>query len=468
MPRSSPLSRRGKAPGSPRRLCLISLGCSKNLVDSEVLAGFAAEAGYELTDRPSGSDVTVINTCAFIDDAVRESMEELRRLERLRLSGRIGKLVLAGCLPKRHPDILAQVTALDHLIGPGDLPALRDILSGNSAERIEVGRSRFLMNADTPRRLSTPPHMAYVKVSEGCSMACSFCTIPSIRGRQASRSMTDLVREVGRLLDQGVKEINLVGQNVTAYGRDRRDGANLPRLLSRLNDLPGDHWIRLHYLYPGMIGDDLLEIIGGSRVILPYFDLPIQHIDDGVLKRMRRRDTERSTRATIETIRSRAPGSTLRTTVIAGFPGETDAAFERLLRFVEEGSFDHLGVFAYSPEEGTPAAGLPDPVPAEAAAERRQRIMEAQRNVSRRRLKAKVGRIERMLVEGLSSESDLLLSGRLASQAAEVDGVTYLVDGDAAAGGFVQVKITRAHDYDLEAKVRSVRAGRRPPRPTPD
>ncbi len=434
------------------RVHFVSLGCPKNRVDTEVLLGLSERAGWRMEPTPERADVIVVNTCAFILPAREESIETILEMAEHK-RGRCKKLIVAGCLAQRYAEELArELPEVDHFIGTGALAALPEMLGeGESgrARRIAVEGRSFLMRHDTPRRLSTPPWTAYVKLSEGCSNACAFCAIPGIRGPQVSRSMEDIRKEARGLLDAGVVELNLIGQNTSAYGRDRSDGASLAGLLRQPEFRSGRHWTRVHYLYPHDVQDELLDAMGESETVLPYFDLPVQHIDGRVLKSMGRKDDEASTWRVLERIRARFPDAVLRTAVIVGFPTETEAAFRRLLDFVKEGRFDRLGVFAYSPEEGTAAWKRGDPVP-EAEKERRlAAIMEAQREVSAGRLAALKGRVLSVLVEGPAAESELLLCGRAWGQAPEIDGATYITNGEAAPGRIVPLKVTDTHDYDL-------------------
>ncbi|RJO64384.1 MAG: 30S ribosomal protein S12 methylthiotransferase RimO [Myxococcales bacterium] len=437
-----------------RRLYVVSLGCDKNLVDSEVLMGVAERAGCVLTADPEDADVILVNTCAFIGPAKEESIDAILDVARYKKEGRCRMLVVAGCLAQRYPDELAEeLPEVDHFLGTGDLLSFSQLLAPSAAPRLTIGRPRYLLDADAPRVAATPFYTANVKVSEGCSSGCSFCIIPKLRGSQRSRPIDDLAAEVRRLKQRGVSEICLIGQDVSAYGLDRKDGTTLARLLREPELAQGDHWLRLHYLYPRRVDGELLDAIGEGEAILPYFDMPVQHIDDAILRAMERRDDEASTRLAVERIRARFPNGALRTTVIVGFPGETEDRFGRLLDFVAEGHFDRLGAFAYSPEDGTRAARLWGRAPEEVVQERLARLMETQREVSRRRLETLVGQTVDVLVEGPSEESELLFAGRMWSQARGIDGVAYLVEGKAEVGRIVPVRITEAHDHDVVGRI---------------
>jgi len=431
---------------------LASFGCDKNLVDSELMLGMAVSEGWASTVEPRKADVILVNTCSFINDAREESVDAI--LELAQYKRKSTRLVVAGCLAQRYPKELAkELPEVDHFIGTGELPYLKDILGGVKPQRVKVGRPEFLPDADTPRVLSTPPYTAFVKISEGCSSACSYCVIPQLRGPQKSRPISDIAREAERLLESGVMELNLVGQNLGTYGDDLKDGSNLAALLRHPTLARGRHWVRLLYLYPQRINSELLDAIAESETMLPYFDLPIQHIDSAILKAMHRPDSEKSTRAVIETIRRRFPDAALRTSLIVGFPGESEKQFNRLLEFVREGHFDRLGAFAYSQEEHTAAAVMPDQVPEEQKQERLKQIMEAQREVSREKLSAMRGKLLEVLVEGVSEESEYLIEARAWNQAPGVDGSTYIVEGEAETGSIAPLRIKDTHDYDIFGRV---------------
>lgn len=438
------------------RVHFVSLGCPKNLVDSEVMLGALTQGGADIVPDVDGADVAVVNTCAFIEQSKKESVDAILELAKRKAEGKLGKLVVTGCLSQRYPEELAkELGEVDHFLGTGDLLKITDAVMGDGADRNLVGRPRYVPDHATPRVRATPKWTAYVKVTEGCSEKCSFCIIPQLRGAQKSRTIDDLEAEVRALVAEGVVEINLVGQNVSRYGSDLKDGTNLAGLMRRLSGVPGARWIRLHYLYPHYVTDELLEVVASAPNIVPYVDMPIQHIDDAVLTAMRRIDDGAATRRVVEAIRNRIPDVTLRTTVIVGHPGETEAGFKNLLAYVNEGWFDRLGAFGYSREDGTKAALFENQNARRTVERRRKALMEAQLEVSRQRLKARVGRHEEVLVEGVSGESDLLTQGRTRGQApGEIDGVTYITDAPAGLltpGRLVRAKVKRAHDHDLEA-----------------
>ncbi len=443
---------------SRRTVHFVSLGCPKNQVDTEAMAGVARDEGYELTADPGDADVLVVNTCGFIEPAKEESVDTILELARIKAARPGVRLVVAGCLSQRHgPELADELPEVDHLLGSADVPRFRDVLAGR-APRLAVsplGRRSYLVDHTAPRLRSGPAHRAHVKIAEGCDRPCGFCIIPALRGPQRSRPIPSVVEEVVRLCDEGVREVCLVAQDLTRYGADLEPKVTLEHLLDALARIEDLRWIRLHYAYPSAVTEGLAERIAGIERIAPYLDVPIQHIDDGVLRAMRRGYGERRVRRTIEDLRRAAEAAGrrvfLRTTVLVGHPGETDAAFARLRDFVAEGHFDHLGVFPWSREAGTPSAMLPGRVPDATARARAEEILAIQAEVSRRRNAELVGRTLEVVVDGPSDESEHVLEGRHAGQAPEVDGKVLLVDGTAPAGTFVQVKAIAADTYDLVA-----------------
>ena len=433
-----------------KQVHFVSLGCAKNLVDTEVLMGFAKRNGWGLCASPEEADIIVVNTCSFIAPAKEESIEVILEMAGYKDFGRPKKIVVAGCLAQRYPDDLStELPEADHFIGTGDLPLFEELLRGTGLPRINVGRPDFLMDARTPRGQATAFHTVNVKLSEGCSNGCSFCVIPRLRGRLRSRPIPDILEEIRRFKASGAVEFNLIGQNLTAYGDDLGDGSSLAVLLREPEIASGDHWLRLHYLYPKRVDRKLLQAISEAESVLPYIDMPLQHIDGDILSAMGRSDDENSTRSAVEGIREIMPEAVLRTSMIVGFPGESEKKFEKLIDFVEESRFDRLGVFAYSREEGARAASLPDQIGEEEKDRRLGEIMSVQRSISREKLKSLRGKTVEVLVEGVSEESELLLAGRYWGQAMDIDGVTYLSEGTAKPGEIIPVEITDSHDYDL-------------------
>jgi ribosomal protein S12 methylthiotransferase len=438
---------------SKHTVSLVSLGCPKNLVDAEVMLGHLPPDRYQIVTDEAQAEIIIVNTCAFIREAKEESVDTILEVADQKSSGRCKLLVVSGCLSQRYQEELAaELPEVDLFVGTADAPRIVELLDqglAGKAPRRAIGLPDFLYDHTTPRALSSPFYTAYVKIAEGCANHCSYCVIPSIRGTLRSRSLASVVAEVENLVQGGVKEINLIAQDVTAFGADRDDGANLVDLLEQLVKVDGLHWLRLLYAYPDGISDALLELMAREPKICRYLDVPIQHIDDQMLMAMNRRIDGAGIRSLIERIRSFLPDVTLRTSLIVGFPGETDDQFRRLLAFVEEGHFERLGVFRYSREEGTPAAALPEQVPERVQLARYRRLMKAQSRVSFRKNRALVGRVEPVLVEGVSEESELLLKGRSVRQAPDVDGLVYINAGQANVGDIVQLKITDSSEYDL-------------------
>ena len=437
--------------------CLVSLGCPKNLVDSEVILGLLSREGYLLTTDPSRADVLIVNTCSFIEDATREAVETVLQLSSLKKEGRCRLFVVAGCLPQRYGEVLErELPEVDLFVGTGAFQQLPLLLSHKPKQKTFLPKPTFLYNEETPRILSTPPFIAYLKIAEGCSNACTFCTVPKIRGRYRSRKPRSVLEEARRLADQGVQELILVAQDTTAYGRDLRDGTNLEKLLKNLVKVDGLRWIRVLYSYPKAdhFTDRLLELMAQENKVCPYLDLPIQHIDDEILRRMGRRARDAEIRSLLRKIRIFLPEISLRTSLIVGFPGEKESQFKALLAFVEEVQFDHLGAFKYSPEEGTPASRLPHRVPERVKGERLRTLMEVQKKISLKKYQKMVGQRRVVLVEGPQRKQGVL-RGRLQSQAPEIDGSVFL-DGKAQPGDWVEARITQALPYDLVGQIERV------------
>ena len=432
---------------------LVSLGCPKNLVDAEVMLGHLPADRYSIITDESLAEVIIVNTCAFIREAKEESVDTILEVADRKTTGRCKLLVVSGCLSQRYQEELAaELPEVDLFVGTADAPRIVELLDQRlqgQGPRQSIGLPDFLYDHTTPRALSSPYYTAYVKIAEGCANHCSYCVIPSIRGTLRSRSIPSLVAEVETLVAGGVKEINLIAQDVTAFGADRDDGANLVELLEQLVKIDGLHWLRLLYAYPDGINDSLLELMAREPKICRYLDVPIQHIDDRVLTAMNRRVDAAGIRALLGRIRHFLPDVTLRTSLIVGFPGESDDQFRRLLAFVEEGHFERLGVFRYSREEGTPAAAMAEQVPARVRQARYRRLMKAQSRVSFRKNRALIGQIEPVLVEGYSEETELLLKGRSVRQAPDVDGQVYITAGQANIGDIVRLRITDSTEYDL-------------------
>jgi len=436
-----------------RTIHLVALGCPKNRVDTEVLAGIAAERGLAIVGEPEAADAIVVATCGFIESAREESIQALLELARFKETGRCRLLVAASCLAQRYGDELArELPEVDAFIGTGDLERLGDAVDG-TAPRVSVGRAAsFVQAPGTPRFVEPGAASAYVKIADGCSRKCAFCAIPQIKGRARSRPVDEIADEVRDLARAGIREINLVSQDTSAYGRDlarRADLATLARELDRIDDL---EWIRLLYLYPDGVSDDLLEAIRDGDRLLPYLDVPIQHATTTMLRRMKRGHGVATLRRLIDRIKRVLGDPVLRTAVLVGHPGETSADFEELIAFVKWARFDHLGAFRYSDEEGTPAHGAGPTVAPRDSYNRLRRVMAVQRRVSRERNRRLRGRLLTVLVEGPADEEGYVLKGRYYGQAPEVDGSTYLVSCRASGGDFVPARVTRTGDFDIVAE----------------
>jgi ribosomal protein S12 methylthiotransferase len=471
---------------------MVSLGCPKNLVDSEVMLGLAQKAGHQLTRDAADADVLVVNTCAFIDKAKQESIDAILEMAEHKTSGRCQRLVVTGCMGERYRDELkAQIPEIDAVLGTGEVPEIVAALGdepakagphdtgphviqllrangepvGTRDQRLETrDLPTYIYDAETPRLLATPRHYAYVKIAEGCDYKCAFCIIPTLRGHYRSRSEASIVREAETLAAQGVREILLISQDTSFYGNDRGERGALARLLRALNRVDGLEWIRMLYLYPTTIGDEVLEAMAESEKVCKYIDLPLQHASDAVLKRMKRPGTHASYERLLDRIRRRLPGVTLRTTFIVGFPGETPDDFQALERFVTGVGFDHVGVFTYSHEEGTSAHGLTDDVPATTKRQRQARLMRVQKKVVARAQQARVGQRVRVMVDGPSAEHELVLRGRTEGQAPDIDPLVYLTDCDPAEltpGTLVDGEIVGSRDYDLLVRPFSAEASAR-------
>lgn len=446
-----------------QKFSMVSLGCARNLVDSEVMAGLLQQSEYEMVPDPADADIVLVNTCGFIDAAKEESIDAIVGIGRLKEEGRLRTLVVAGCLSQRYPDeLVREFPEVDFFIGTGEVPRIVDILRHHEADknrRLYIGVPRYLYDHATPRVRSTPSYTTFLKVSEGCDHKCAFCIIPQLRGPHRSRSVESIVKEATLLARGGVKEINLIAQDLTAYGRDRRDGTTLYALLRAMARIPEVFWIRLLYAYPNFLDEPLLELINENEKICKYIDIPFQHISSRILKSMRRGKSGSAVREAVRKLREAIPGITLRTSLIVGFPGETDEDFTELVDFVHEARFDRLGVFKYSTEEGTAAALMEDYVPEDEKERRWQEIMEAQARISREKNEALIGTMQRVIIDGYDPENGKL-AGRTQAHAPEVDGLVYLAHDGArrnpplvGPGDIVNVKITEALDYDLIGEI---------------
>jgi ribosomal protein S12 methylthiotransferase len=474
------------------KIGLISLGCPKNLVDSEVMLGLAQGHGHELTRDAADADVLVVNTCAFIDNAKQESIDTILEMAEQKKTGRCTKLIVTGCMAERYRnELLEQIPEIDAVLGTGEVPEIVNVLDthgppGRAAGAMPIPLLRsdgstvgpqvalasgrgvhdalptYLYDADTPRLLATPRHYAYIKIAEGCDYACAFCIIPTLRGHYRSRPADSIVREAERLAAGGVKELLLISQDTTFYGVDRGERGALAALLRRLNRIDGLEWIRLLYLYPTTIGEDVIDAIGESEKVCRYIDLPLQHASDAVLRRMKRPGSRASYVRLLDRIRTRLPGVTLRTTLIVGFPGETSGDFKVLQDFIGEVEFDHVGVFTYSHEDGTSAYALADDVAADVKRDRQRRLMSQQKQIVIRAQRRLIGERIRLVVDGPAAEHELVLRARSAGQAPEIDPQIYLTECDPSefsTGQFIEAEITGSQGYDLLARPLSVSVG---------
>jgi ribosomal protein S12 methylthiotransferase len=443
------------------RVYMHTLGCPKNRVDSEVMLGTLAQAGYRLVQEPAQAEVIVVNTCGFIESAKVESVDAIVELAEHKRAGRCRKLVVTGCLVQRHAEELArELPEVDHFLGTGAYADVAAIVSDAQAKRLVVPDPDFVHSASTPRVNSLASHTAYLKISEGCDNACAFCIIPKLRGPQRSRPVEDVVAEAEALARQGTIELSLVAQDLTAYGYDLPGRPRLHELLRALSRVDGIRWIRCHYAYPRDVPDALVEVIADEPKIVKYLDMPLQHSSDRLLRAMKRGRDSVFLRELLARLRAGIPGLALRTSLIVGLPGETEADFEDLLRFVEESRFERLGVFEFSPEEGTPAAEMARQVPDAVKRARFEQVMELQQGISRAHQRAMIGRRLEVLVEGASEETEHLLAGRHSQQAPEIDGLTYVNDGVAYPGEIVTVEVTDASAYDLVGRVVAREPGR--------
>ena len=418
------------------------------------MLGRLRAGGYEVVADARRAETIVVNTCGFIDRAKQESIDTILEMAREKDAGHARRLVVTGCLTQRYDaEIRREIPEIDATLGTNQVDDILRAVSGEATATDAAEAPSWVYDHTTPRVLSTPPWMAYVKISEGCDYTCSFCIIPSLRGRHRSRNVEDILAEARALAAQGVRELVLVAQDSTRYGLDHglRDG--LAYLLRRLGRVDGIRWIRVMYAYPATLTDGILDAMASEEKVVKYVDIPLQHASESVLKRMKRPTGKGNLRGMIDRIRQRVPGVAIRTSFIVGFPGESDAEFAELRGFVEEQEFDNVGVFTFSDEEGTSSFDLPGRVPQGVKERRKKALMAAQKKVSLRRNRRRVGERVEVLVEGAHPDTDLLLRGRLAAQAPDIDGMVILNDGTAPAGSFVTAEITGAHPYDLVARI---------------
>ena len=435
-------------------ISFISLGCAKNLVNAEQMMALVKNAGYAVTGEPAGSDIVVINTCGFIDSAKEEAIDTILEMAALKAEGRLGKIVVTGCLPQRYRDeLLEELPEVDGILGTGSytdiVPALEAVMEGD--QPTFFGDIDHTIE-DGPRLVSTPAYTAYLKIAEGCDNRCSYCVIPSLRGRYRSREFDSLLTEAKGLADSGVRELIVVAQDITRYGTDLYGRRRLGELLVELCRLPF-HWVRLHYLYPDELDDDLIDVIARERKIVKYLDIPLQHINDGLLKAMNRRGTKAEIITLLDKLRKKIPGVVIRTSLICGLPGEGEAEFEELCAFLKEVRLERAGVFRFSPEEGTPAAEMPDQVDEETAQRRTELLVDLQSRMMDRYNEDRLGAVMEVLCEGFDSAAGCY-AGRTYADSPDIDGKVYFTAaGLIPAGEFVHVRITGVSDGDLTGEV---------------
>jgi ribosomal protein S12 methylthiotransferase len=431
---------------------VINLGCAKNLVDSEYILGYIKEQGYDIVDDPIDANIAIVNTCAFIRPAVDESIDTILELAHLKDQGHLTYLFVVGCFVQRYGrKLLKEMPEVDGWVGTGQIHRIGEILNEKGADTpfLFIDKPRFLADHTAPRAQSTPFYSAYLKIAEGCSHHCSYCIIPSLRGSFRSRTINSLCIETKHMIERGVKEINLVAQDTTSYGHDLDPPQRLEDLLKKLLAISGLHWLRILYAHPYHVTEGILDLIDSEKILCPYIDVPIQHVNPDILSAMGRPLQAESISQFVEKIRKRSRKITLRTTVMIGFPGETEEQFKELCTFLQEAEFERLGVFAFSQEKGTHAARLKNSIPKNVVEDRIQKLIKIQADISRKSNKKLVGTTVPVMVEGLSPETDLLLTGRTARMAPDIDGQVLINEGEATVGEIVPVHITEAHTYDL-------------------
>ena len=440
------------------KIGFVSLGCPKNLVDSEVMLGLLHGQGHEITSSEQEAEVIVVNTCAFIESSKQESVDTILEMAQQKAQGKCRRLIVAGCLVERYRhEIQKLIPEVDSVIGTNEIPdILKACEAPSSTPPAYESRELYLYSDAEPRVRTTARHTAYIKIAEGCDHPCTFCVIPQMRGRFRSRPLDSILTEARRMASEGVREINLVAQDSTMYGRDLGQTGGLAELIEKLGEIEKLDWVRCLYTYPNSVNDEFLKAIAASPNACRYIDMPLQHASREVLKRMKRGGNRRSLLRLMERVRRHIPDCTLRTTMIVGFPGETDEDFEELVAFVREAQFDRLGAFTYSDEEDAASHGLDGKVPDDLKRERRDRLMKMQSGISRRKNELLIGQTRPVLMEGISRENEHLWEGRLATQAPDIDGTVYLNDGvteDVLPGQIRPVRISEAHDYDLVGAV---------------
>lgn len=434
-----------------KKIGMISLGCPKNRVDAEMMLDKLKNAGYQITSQAEGADLVIVNTCGFIDDAKKEAIDAILSVAELKAQGKVGAIAVTGCLAQRYKQqVMDEMPEVDAVLGIGAngdiVKFVGEILDGQTVSSFP---SKLCLPLDGGRLVSTPGYFAYLKIAEGCSNRCAYCAIPAIRGKYRSRTMDEIVREAETLASNGVKELVLVAQDVTKYGIDLYDELKLPELLKRLCKIDGIKWIRLLYCYPDSMTDELIQVVADEEKICKYIDLPLQHCSKTVLERMNRTGSEEETLALLEKLRKAIPAVAIRTTLLAGFPGETEDDFQSLCRFVKKARFDRLGCFAFSLQEGTPAEKMPDQIDEETKKSRSEKIMAIQYNISLQKQKEKIGSVMQVIVDGYN-ENDMLYYGRTYLDCPEIDfKVIISTEQELLPGQFINVKIIGTDDCDL-------------------
>ncbi len=445
-----------------KKVHFVSLGCPKNLVDTEIMVGTLVKQGYEVTANENEADTVIVNTCGFIEDSKDESIETILKMSELKKEGQLKKLVVAGCLTQRYKDdLVAGLPEADLFVGSGEFQNIDKILKKSydgETKKTFFNLPTYLQEEATPRTNTQPKHRAYLKISEGCLKRCAFCAIPVIRGNLQSRTMQNIVNEAKLLAAGGVKELIVISHDFTDYGWDLRKKNNEAKenpveLLRALAEVEGIQWIRLLYLYPDGITPEMIDLIKNNKKFCRYFDMPLQHINNDMLKRMNRKMTKEEILSVLKMIKTEIPDAVIRTQFIVGFPGETEEQFEDILKFISDQKFDRVGCFKYSPEESTPGGKMIDQIDEKTKQRRWEALMEVQQNISREMQKRQVGDILDVIVEGYSEETELLLQGRSSQQAPDIDGVVLINDGQAKVGDIVKVKITDSMEYDLIGEI---------------
>lgn len=435
------------------KLAIISLGCSKNLVDSENLIGILVNRkGFEMTNNAQEAEVILVNTCGFIGDAKDESIQTILEVSEYKQTGKLKKLIVAGCLAQRYSDeILKELPEVDAVIGTGEINKIEEIIDTVLKDQ-KISKTEsldYLMTSSADRILTTKPHTAYIKIAEGCDRRCTYCIIPELRGSLRSRTIEDIVLEVKELAKRGVKEINLLAQETTEYGLDLYKKKALPDLLRELVKIEGIEWIRCYYMFPNSLNEEMIEVIKKEPKICNYFDVPIQHISGNILRNMGRANSGEQIKNILGFIRNNIPDATIRTTVIVGFPGETQEDFQELKDFIKEFRFDYVGVFKYSREEGTKAHDMENQIDEKIKTERWSELINLQAKIAEEKNRAFIGKEIEVMIDGISSESEYMLEGRTQGQALEIDGKVLTTDGTAKPGDIVKVKIEQNFDYDF-------------------